>query len=403
MRFIKKNLIIFGLVLGVFLNGFLWAQPVKDKDALNRGVWVSVFSPKSALYSKEGVLSLIKTCKKASINQIYLQLYQSGNAYYDSKIDSTLASSRVSPECNRRTKRGILSSTDIISFLLEEAQKNKIKVFAWLNILSLGKNDKADILLKFGNSILTRDQYLRTGANEKNELDKYYLVENQFFLEPGDPRVEKYIASIIDEILQKYPRLSGIHLDYVRYPAIVPFVWGSRFNKYGLTYGYGGDNLRRFKEKTGLDPMNSRLENDDYLVWDNWKREQISGLVRRLSMRIKKKSSELLVSCAVIPGVERAYLSYFQDWPSWLSNGIVDYVVLMNYTRDDALAQQITKAALAFRANAKIFIGLGVFLMKDEPERFLRQYKLTADFNPDGIVFFSYDDLSDEMIENIKK
>lgn len=82
----------------------------------------------------------------------------------------------------------------------------------------------------------------------------------------------------------------------------------------------------------------------------------------------------------------------------------------MNYTRDDALAAQITKAGLSFRAKAnpvrkqdfsvgpRVFIGLGVFLMKNEPEMFLKQYKLIAALNQDGIVFFSYDDLSEQII-----
>ncbi|MDI6759051.1 MAG: family 10 glycosylhydrolase [Candidatus Omnitrophota bacterium] len=385
---VKKIMIV--VILGIFLKGLVFAQPVKERNQIDRGVWVSVFS--RALHSKEDVLTLIETCKKMQINQIYLQLYQSGRAYYDSEVAD-----------NAKYKEMIKAAgIDTISFLLKEAKKNKIKVFAWLNILSLGKNDKADILLKFKDSILTMDQYLKPARGMRDEFDKYYLPEDQIFLEPGDLRVLEYYLLIIDEILGKYPQVGGIHFDYIRYPAIVPFVWGSRFNKFGLTYGYGKENIRRFKEETGLDPLNNQFKNDDYLIWDNYKRRQVTHLVEKLSSYIKNKSPEFLVSCAVIPGVERAYVSYFQDWPFWLENGIVDYVVLMNYTRDDALAMQITKAGLSLRAKAKVFIGLGVFLMKNEPERFLKQYGSILALKPDGIVFFSYDELRNCFQSNRK-
>lgn len=196
----------------VFAEGTQSQAPVKAASV--RGIWVSVFSAKKVLYSKEGVDQLIAQCKKAKINEIYLQVYQSGNAYYDSKI------------CDRTKYDAMVKAAgiDTLDLLLREAQENKINVFAWVNVLSLGNNDKADILNKYGNSILTRDQYQRPSKTVSSiELDKYYLRENMIFLEPGDPRVEEYVLTIINEIINRYPLISGIHLDYLRYPSPVPF------------------------------------------------------------------------------------------------------------------------------------------------------------------------------------
>src|SRR3989338_11259386 len=98
-------------------------------------------------------------------------------------------------------------------------------------------------------------------TEDVNESDKYYLRDEQLFLEPGDPRVSGYMTSILDDIITRYPDLSGFHLDYVRYPYPVPFIPRSSFNKFGLTYGYGEENIKRFKEKTGLDPLSMNYDN----------------------------------------------------------------------------------------------------------------------------------------------
>ncbi len=365
------------------------AKENPDKETSPRGIWVSVFSSKDVLYAKDGVNNLIARCKKAKINEIYLQFFQSGNAYYDSKVgDRTKYDEMVKA-----------TGVDSLDLLLREAQSNNIKVFAWVNVLSLGKNDKADILKKYGNSVLTLDQYQRgSRIDSKTELDKYYLREDQIFLEPGDPRIEEYILTVINEIINRYPLISGVHLDYIRYPSPVPFIPGSRFKKFGLTYGYGPKNVERFTDKTGLNPLDTLNNEDEYLAWDNWKRQQVTGLVRKIASLVKVKSADLAVSCAVIPLTERAYANAFQDWSAWLEEGIVDYVVLMSYTKDNQFIKEVVKSGLGNRGKGKVYIGIGLFLMKNNPDLFYNQYRIVADLVPDGIVFFSIDDLTDQVI-----
>ena len=375
---------LFSFRLGLALDNQV---PVKQEVA--RGIWVSVFSEKKILYSEQGVRNLIAQCNQAKINEIYLQIFQSGNAYYDSKItDKTKYDQMVAS-----------AGLDTLDLLLREAGQNNIKVFAWVNILGLGKNEKADILNKYGSSILTRDQYQRPAKiSTSTELDKYYQREDMIFLEPGDPRVETYMLTIINEIINRYPSFSGIHLDYLRYPSPVPFVPGSRFNKFGLTYGYGPMNVERFRDKTGINVLDTLNNEDEYLAWDNWKRQQVTDLVRKISSLVKVKSPDLVVSCAVIPVVERAYSNAFQDWSAWLEEGIVDHVVLMSYTKDNQFAKEVVKSSLGHRGKGKIYVGIGAFLMKDNPDLFLNQFRLISELAPDGIVLYSIDDLTDQVI-----
>ena len=378
MIFIKRASIFFIIFLMLPLSGY-----AKDKNAPVKGVWVTCFSEKEVLYSKKSAFELIKFCKKSKINEAYLQLYRGGKSYYDTKINN-----RASYEDMLKT-----ADADTIDVILKEAKRCNIKIFAWINVLSIGKTKNVDIFTKLGEGILTKDQYLRSPMRTEdiNESDKYYLRDEQLFLEPGDQRVSEYMVSIIDEIMTRYPDLSGAHLDYVRYPNPVPFIPRSSFNKFGLTYGYGEENIKRFKEKTGLDPLSMANDNENSLIWDNWKRDQVTNLVDKLTKAIKNKFPKMLVSCAVISSAETAFSVAFQDWPGWLENGIVDYVILMNYTKNNQLAKEITRSALAQRGKGKVYIGIGNFLMKNDPQILSEQEKIIESLNPDGIAYFSYD------------
>ena len=357
----------------------------KEKNTPVKGVWVTCFSSKKVLYSKKAAFELVEFCKKSRIDEIYLQIYRSGKSYYDTKIN------------DRTSYEGILkiAGTDTIDVILKEAKRCNIKIFAWINVLSVGKTRKVDIVEKFGEDILTKDQYLRSPMRTEdiNELDKYYLRDEQLFLEPGDPRVSEYMVSVIDDILTRYQDLSGLHLDYVRYPYPVPFLPRSSFNKFGLTYGYAKENINRFKEKAGLDPLSMNYDNENSLIWDNWKRDQVTNLVAGLAEYMKSKFPGMLISCATISSPETAFSAAFQDWPGWLENGIVDYVVLMNYTKNNQLAKEITRSALAQRGKGRVYIGIGNFLMKNEPQLLSEQLKIIESLNPDGMVYFSYDSL----------
>ncbi len=355
------------------------------KQLMPRGVWVTVFSKNGVLYSTQAVDELVDYCKKNGINEIYLQIYRAGEAYYDSQI------------AGREKYSAMVASAgdDTIDHILSEAHKNNIKVFAWVNVLSLAQNKHAPIIKKHGDGVLTRDQNRRASIRTDgiDHSDKFYLRDDQLFLEPGDERVVEWNLSVVDEVIGRYPEFNGIHLDYIRYPYPVPSIPDGRFLKFGVTYGYGERNVSRFTKAHGLDPVKGDVyKNDLALKWDDWKRGQVTRLVDRISLLVREKARHWEISCAVIPAQERAYSYAFQDWPLWLEKGAVDHVVLMNYTRDERLSASLLRGALAFRGKGKVYAGVGVFLLKDAPalERF---QGIVNEAGPDGVVFFSYDEI----------
>lgn len=361
------------------------AQESPAKQSVAKGIWVTVFSKYNILYSPKAINELVDYCTREDISEVYLQVYRAGEAYYDSQL------------AGRRNYENMLreAGTDPVDFLIKAAHQKNIKVYAWINTLSLAQNQNAPVIKNHGTGILTRDQYKRTSlkTDAADHTDKYYLRDDQLFLEPGDEKVADWTLSVVGELLARYPSFDGLHLDYIRYPFPVPFLPDGRFLEYGLAYGYGERNVARFTQVSGLDPVKGNpYDNDLAIKWDSWKRDQVTALVSKIASLVRGKAPSWEISCAAVPSYERAYSVAFQDWPLWLEKGLMDKVVLMNYTRDERYSMELIKGALAFKGTGKIYSGLGVFLIKDQAA--YHRLRDTALGQPlDGIVFFTYDDI----------
>lgn len=108
----------------------------------------------------------------------------------------------------------------------------------------------------------------------------------------------------------------------------------------------------------------------------------------------------MIVSAAVLPWAERAYLSAFQDWRGWLESGILDNAVVMNYTSDVHLAAQISRSAIAARRvkttnthAPRVVIGLGAYLFTNDPAGIWREWRAAREAGADGVALFSYDQM----------
>jgi hypothetical protein len=74
----------------------------------------------------------------------------------------------------------------------------------------------------------------------------------------------------------------------------------------------------------------------------------------------------------------------------------------MNYTLDNQLTKQLARSALAHRGKGKVYLGLGLYLMKDAASTFIEQCEALANLSVDGVVVFSYDDIDDESIKTLR-
>jgi len=130
--------------------------------------------------------------------------------------------------------------------------------------------------------------------------------------DPAKPEVIEYEVSIVKEIIENYD-VDGIILDYIRFPE----------RDYGETC-YCNHCRSKFKEEYGVDPIKLKEREPLADKWDDWRRERVSLLVKRISEEVHKLGADLKLGAYFYAGVTNRYY-VFQDWPAWIRRGYLDF------------------------------------------------------------------------------
>ena len=339
---------------------FFACPAVYGQEGIKPCLLVSVIQDPPVLTSLEAIQELIDYAKKAQTRILFVQIYRANQAWFS----STLAND--TPYKNAFQRTGV----DPFAFLIEQGHAANIKVYAWVNLLSLSTNKDAVLLKKYGLEVLTRNTKPKSTIAD-------YKIDNQYFLEPGDLRVREYLGGIVEEIAVAYPQLDGFLLDYIRYPDVKP------------AYGYSEANIKRFKEATGVDVFDERTES-----WRKWKRDQVTSLVREIAQKARAIHPDIGIAATGCVSYSRAYMDSFQDWPLWINSGLVDFVELMNYPSDVGEYQKyINEAKEKVKDFSRVYMGLGAYKLLKSPDVFLQQLTVAKDSGAGAVVVFHYGDL----------
>ncbi len=352
-------------------------------------MWVLAEGSRRILDDPARIGPLLDDAVALGVSDLFVQVYRGGRAWFDSGLaDAT-------PYRDSKAASGM----DSLSLLLSRAHDADLRVHAWVNALSLASNKSAPIVLALGRHAVTLDRHGRS-VLDYPKLDvpppdrTYYRMGTPaVWLDPGAPGVSEYISRTFGELMLKYPALDGLHLDYIRYPDVLPFVPGSRFGV-GLDFGYGELTRRRFREETGLEaPFGDSLRNANR--WDNWRRDQVTRLVGQIRSAMIRSAPNAALSAAVWTYADRAYLAMGQDWRGWLASDLLDFAVPMAYTLDDDLLRHQAQTFAGLPTHDRIWIGLGSWLFRERPERALEQLQIVESAGTAAEVLFSYDAIAD--------
>ena len=390
-------LLIAFLVSGcTYLEGNFLARLIATKP-FEIGLWVQAEGANRTLDSAGKIKALVKRACTAGVTDIYAQVYRSGRAWFPTKLADDSPASRA--------------GQDPLALLIDLASRGEesgctIRVHAWINAFALARNKNAPIIRELGKEAVLKDQYGRSlleyPLSGKPAWAKGFgLGTPGIFLDPGHPGVRKRIIDVAAHLVRKYPRLQGIHLDFIRYPYALPIAPGSRFSP-RLDFGYNEATIARFARMTRKTAPRAgvSVKSADAAAWDAWRRAQVTAAVRGVYETTKGIRGQVTVSAAVLPWAERAYLSAFQDWRGWLEGGFLDKAVVMNYTGDEHLAAQISRSALAARRvkTSKmrapgVVIGLAAYLFTKRPVGLWREWRAAQEAGADGVALFSYDQM----------
>jgi uncharacterized protein (TIGR03437 family) len=164
----------------------------------------------------------------------------------------------------------------------------------------------------------------------------------------------RYLADVITDPLNHY-EIDGIHLDYIRYPEDDNYGW----NPAAVA------RFQRLMNRTG-NPAASDSR------WSDFRRRQVTQLTRQIYLRAIALKPQAKVSASLItwgngPLSDAAFLQtdaysrVFQDWRSWMEEGILDLAIPMNYFRESSNASYLDRW-MEFEKNRQFRRGLLVGL-----------------------------------------
>jgi len=340
---------------------FLLPQGIKAEEVLHRGLFVSTIQNPPVLTSRKEITELIAFAKQAQINTLFVQIYRANQAWFPSKV----ADSKPYRNCLKSVEE------DPLGLLIRKAHQEGIQVHAWLNLLSLANNKDARILKEYGTEVLTKDQAVKKRIED-------YKIDNQYFLEPGDPRVYRDLSRIVKEILRAYPELDGIQFDYIRYPDFHPI------------YGHTPINIKLFKKEKSQEVID-----DSSNLWKQWKRDRVTQLLTKLVKIVRISRPRMQVSTTGCVSYVRAYEEAFQDWPGWVNSHLIDFVTIMNYPKEVVeFKKNIAEAKKRVDDFKKVNVAVGAYKLEDLPTVLMQEFQACEKEASGACVVFHYGSLS---------
>ncbi|MFC4639156.1 family 10 glycosylhydrolase [Deinococcus hohokamensis] len=285
--------------------------PVTAPGAAVRGLWVDAFGP--GLKTRAQVRQTVEDAANLGMNTLFVQAIRRGDCLC---LKSTL------PPI---TDADLEKNFDPLAVITELAHARGLRVIAWASVTGVSNTSAPNTSPRH----VTRAHGPQSGAASwmARRPDGSWLEGKDGWLDAGIPEAAEYMAAGVVSLVKNYP-VDGVQLDRIRYPD-------------GGVWGYDPKVLTRYRAETGARGIPA--SND--ARWQTWKRDQITGLVRRIALEVKTLRPDAWISAATItyvrPPADRAafrytrtYLEVMQDWPTWMQEGLLDLNVLMNYKRD---------------------------------------------------------------------
>lgn len=334
-----------------------------------RAFWLDAF--RDGYKNPQQIDQLIADVIQARCNAVFVQVRHRGGTYYLQSLEP--------PAEDATWAKGF----DVLSYLIEKAHANRIEVHAWFPVyplwpLARPPLDPRHVWHTHGPSARGNEMWMDVAADGR--------IGASF--DPGHPDAMRYLTDVMVDPIRHYG-LDGIHLDYVRYPE-------------DADYGYNPLSLERYRRLTGVAQAAANQP-----AWSDFRRRQVTELVRQTYLRAVAIRPSIKVSAALISWgngpasdagflVTDAYRRVFQDWRSWMEEGILDIGMPMNYFRESTNGAFLTnwlefEKDRAYRRS--IMPGLGVYLnpVSASLEQLRRAVGPSARGNrPTGVAFYSY-------------
>lgn len=269
-----------------------------------RALWVDAFNP--GFKTAAQVRQLVADARRGNFNALVVQMRRRGDAFFNSALEPRAAE--------------LAAGFDPLAELLREARDTnggpRLEVHAWIVTYN----------------IWNQQNTLPPQANHPYRLHPDWLTESHagqrwgdgnYAFDPAHPAVQEHTVRVALDLVTRHD-VDGFHWDYVRYN--------------GREWGYNPVAVQRFQRRSGRTDRPAPAD----AAWLQFRRDEITALVRRTYLELLARRPALKISAATItfaPGItttaqwptSAAYSEVLQDWRAWLEEGLLDLNVPMAY------------------------------------------------------------------------
>jgi hypothetical protein len=281
---------------------------------------------------------------------------------------------------------------------LQAAHAEGIEVHAWVNVGTVWPGSAAPpkspdhVFNRHGPGSPGRADWL-----SRDDAGRVRLASG-YFTDPGHPDYAEHLTRVVRDLVRNYP-VDGVHFDFVRYSETP----GDLERGYGA--GYNPTSVARFNRHHGRAGLPDRGDP----AWKDWRRQQVTQLVRRVRVALLEDKPAVTLSAALIPWGDgpadaaawarsAPFNRVFQDWHAWRQEGLLDLIVPMNYDRDALPAQKkFFDNWIAFekrdRGRSRTVVGIGAYMnsIDDTVSQAKRALAPLGDVaGADGVCFYRH-------------
>ena len=333
---------------------------------MRKGAWVNL----SGIYQERRFEKAARELYEMRLNEVYPIVAIGAGALFPSRM---------------RPQEEAFKGKDAVSPFIKEIKKYGIKVHPWIVSLNFHneefstKNKELYVVNKNGISCLVAPTY----------------VSGYKWLCPSREEVKENLADTFLEVAERFD-VDGLHFDYIRLPDILlPMGLRSTYEGVPLEdilrpqydFCYCDVCRSRYKDETGIDPINLKYIEPEYGRWFKWRADRITEVVKNVYKRVKNYDSSIEVSAAVFATPKLSYKYVFQDWTSW---GLDIYNPMIYHRYYGQPTEWIGEAVReGVLRGARLSAGVLIGFIKDQEDTY-NGFKAAIDNGALGITVYMY-------------
>jgi uncharacterized lipoprotein YddW (UPF0748 family) len=269
--------------------------------------------------------------------------------------------SRVLPVASPVASRG-----DQVAQCLAACRKHGLQMHLWKVNWNLGAAAPREFVER-----MRREGRLQADSQGREQL----------WLCPSHPENRRLEVESLVEVARNYD-IDGIHFDYIRYPDADHCYCAGCKARFELSIGAAVRNWP--KDVLAEGPLRQQ--------WLEWRRGNITALVKAVSREARAARPGIKLSAAVFPNWPADRDSIGQDWKLWCEKGYLDFVCPMDYTPSDRGFDNMIARQVQWAGRTPCYPGIGLSASTSHfgVERLIEQINLTRRHNTHGFVIFNY-------------